>query len=310
MKEISQITTKFSIRIEYLALIIATIAVSGASIFIRSSRSAPIIIAFWRLFLVVLLLTPLLLSSEIRKQFRLVSSYHHMKYFILAGFFLSLHFFSWIQSLEYTSVAASVIVVNSSPLWVIFLSFVLFRETITQYQIIGLILCFLGIIFIAFGDSPNQLLYSFQEGVILALFGALMVACYFIIGKNMRSRFNVPNITYTYYVNFFCTLFLFLYSLGFSEDVWIFPLSDMTWFLALAIGPSLLGHALYTYTMKKLSAQVVSLTVLGEAAGASILGFIFLSENLPATTILGGFFIGIGIILAVLTEKPPRSIPL
>jgi drug/metabolite transporter (DMT)-like permease len=54
--------------------------------------------------------------------------------------------------------------------------------------------------------------------------------------------------------------------------------------------------------MKKLSAQVVSLTVLGEAAGASILGFIFLSENLPLSTIFGGIFIGIGIILAVLTE--------
>ncbi len=302
MKEISQITSKFPIRYEYVALIIATIAVSGASIFIRYSISAAIIIAFWRLFLVVLLLSPLLLSAEIRKQFRSVSSFSHMKYFILAGFFLSLHFFSWIQSLEYTSVAASVIVVNSSPLWVIFLSFALFRETITSSQVIGLILCFIGIILIAFGEVPSQLLGSFQEGVFLALFGALMVACYFIIGKQMRSRFNVSNIAYTYFVNAYCTIFLFLYSLGLSENVWIFPSSDMTWFLALAIGPSLLGHALYTYSMKKLSAQVVSLTVLGEAAGASILGFIFLSERLPFTTLLGGLFIGIGIILAVLTE--------
>jgi drug/metabolite transporter (DMT)-like permease len=221
---------------------------------------------------------------------------------VLAGFFLSLHFFSWIQSLEYTSVAASVIVVNSSPLWVVFLSYVLFRETITPYQVIGLFLCFIGIFLIALGDSPSQMLESFQEGVILALFGALMVACYFIIGKRMRSRFDVSNISYTYFVNGFCTIFLFLYSLGLSEKVWVFPLSNVIWFFALAIGPSLLGHALYTYSMKKLSAQVVSLTVLGEAAGASILGFIFLSENLPLSTIFGGIFIGIGIILAVLTE--------
>ncbi|MHA1977300.1 MAG: DMT family transporter [Candidatus Hodarchaeales archaeon] len=305
MKDFSSISAKSSIRYDYLALIIATIAVSGASIFIRYAlkSSAPIIIAFWRLFLVVLLLTPLLLFSEMRKQFRSVLTFHHMKYFVLGGFFLSLHFFSWIQSLEYTSVAASVIVVNSSPLWVVFLSFILFREVISPYQVIGLILCFAGIILIAFGDAQNQLFESFQEGVILALFGSLMVACYFIIGKRMRSQFEVSNISYTYFVNGSCTIFLFLYSLGLSEQVWVFPLSNMTWFLALAIGPSLLGHALYTYSMKKLSAQVVSLTVLGEAAGASILGFIFLSEHLPISTILGGVFIGIGIILAVLNEE-------
>jgi drug/metabolite transporter (DMT)-like permease len=225
-----------------------------------------------------------------------------MKFFILAGFFLSLHFFSWIQSLEYITVAASVIVVNSSPLWVSFLSFILLRETITPYQVLGLILCFFGIILIATGGDPNQILGTFQEGVILALFGAIMVACYFIIGKQMRTRYAVSNIAYTYFVNGFCTIFLFLYSLGLSEDVWSFPASDMMWFLALAIGPSLLGHALYTYSMKKISAQVVSLTVLGEAAGASVLGFIFLSQILPVTTILGGIFIGFGIIVAVLTE--------
>ncbi|MHA1993889.1 MAG: DMT family transporter [Candidatus Hodarchaeales archaeon] len=305
MKEISHSTAKILIRYEYLALIIATIAVSGASIFIRYAliSSAPIIIAFWRLCLVVILLTPLLFFSDIRKQFRSVSTFNHMKYFVLAGFFLSLHFFSWIQSLEYTSVAASVIVVNSSPLWVVFLSYVLFRETIAPYQVIGLILCFIGIFLIGLGASPDQMFESFQEGVILALFGALMVACYFIIGKRMRSRFEVSNISYTYFVNAFCTIFLFLYSIGLSEKVWVFPLSNMIWFLALAIGPSLLGHALYTYSMKKLSAQVVSLTVLGEAAGASVLGFIFLSENLPISTIFGGVFIGVGIILAVLTEN-------
>ncbi len=303
MKEISQITNKFPVRYEYLALIIATLAVSGASIFIVTSKSPPILDAFWRMFLVVLLLSPLLFLTEIRTQFYQVLTIDHMKYFILAGFFLSLHFFSWMQSLEYTTVAASVIVVNSSPLWVIFLSFLLFRETLNRYQVIGLFFCFIGIIFIASGGSSDQFIGSFQEGIILALFGAVCVACYFIIGKQMRSQFKVSNISYTYFVNAFCAFFLFLYSLYLSENVWNFPVSDMTWFLALAIGPSLLGHALYTYSMKKLSAQVVSLTVLGEAAGASLLGFLFLSQELPISTIIGGIFIGIGIVLAVLTEE-------
>ena len=284
------------------SLLIATLAVSGASIFIRFCDSSALTIAFWRIFLVVLLLTPLLIFPDVRKQFKNAISKEQIKFFILAGFFLSLHFFSWIQSLQYTTVAASVIVVNSSPLWVTFLSFVFFRETINRFQVIGLILSFIGVILIALLNTPLELFSTFQEGVILALFGGVAVAFYFIIGKRMRSIFKVSNIPYTYFVNGFCAFFLFVYSILFSENVFDFPESDLYWFFALAIGPSLLGHALYTYAMKRLSSQAVSLTVLGEAIGASILSFIFLSEILTVPTIIGGVFIGVGIIVAVLSE--------
>ena len=110
-----------------VSLIIATFAVSGASIFIRYCDSSALIIAFWRILLAVVLLTPLLLYREIRYQFQEAFNMEQIKFFLAAGFFLSLHFFSWIQSLQYTTVAASVIVVNSSPLWVTFLSFIFFR---------------------------------------------------------------------------------------------------------------------------------------------------------------------------------------
>jgi len=249
------------------SLLIATIAVSGASIFIRYCDSSALTIAFWRIFLVVFLLTPLLIFHDVRTQFKDALSKEQIKFFIVAGFFLSLHFFSWIQSLQYTTVAASVIVVNSSPLWVIFLSFVFFRETINPFQVIGLILSFVGVILIALLNSPLESVNKFQEGVILALFGGVAVAVYFIIGKRMRSSFRVSNIPYTYFVNGFCAFFLFVYSVLLSENIFIFPESDFFWFFALAIGPSLLGHALYTYAMKILSSQTVSLTVLGEAIG-------------------------------------------
>jgi drug/metabolite transporter (DMT)-like permease len=130
-----------------------------------------------------------------------------------------------------------------------------------------------------------------------------MVAFYLIIGKRMRSRLDVGNIPYTYFVNGFCALFLFSFSLLLSENVMVFPIADLTWFLLLAIGPSLFGHALYTFAMKNLSAQVVSLTVLGEAVGASLLSFIILSEPLFVNTLIGGIMIGFGIILAVTSEK-------
>ncbi|MCK4848867.1 MAG: EamA family transporter, partial [Candidatus Heimdallarchaeota archaeon] len=209
----------------------------------------------------------------------------------------------WIQSLQYTTVAASVIVVNSSPLWVIFLSFIFFRETINPFQVIGLILSFIGVILIALLNSPLEIFDKFQEGVILAFFGGIAVAFYFIIGKRMRSSFRVSNIPYTYFVNVFCAFFLFVYSILLSQNVFSFPDSDLFWFFVLAIGPSLLGHALYTFAMKRLSSQTVSLSVLGEAIGASILSIIFLSEALSVPTIIGGLFIGVGIVMAVHSEQ-------
>jgi drug/metabolite transporter (DMT)-like permease len=286
-----------------ISLLIAVFAVSLASILIRFCDSSALTIAFWRIFLAVVLLTPLLLYSDIRNQFLTTLNLEQLKFYIAAGFFLSLHFFSWIQSLQYTTVAASVIVVNSSPLWVTFLSFVFFRETINRFQVIGLILSFIGVILIAFLNSPLELLSEFQEGVILALFGGIMVALYFIIGKRMRSNFKVSNIPYTYFVNIFCAFFLFFYSLVFSENVFSYSSNDFIWFLALAIGPSLLGHALFTYAMKRFSGQVVSLTAIGEAVGASILSYLFLSEVLSGPTIIGGFFIGVGIVIAVHSEQ-------
>lgn len=286
-----------------ISLLVATLGVSGASIFIRYCQSPAITIAFWRLFLVVLLLSPLFFLPKVAVQFHPVLNWQHMKYFMLSGFFLSLHFFSWIQSLEYTSVSASVIVVNSSPLWVIFFSFVLFREVISKKQLLGLFLSILGVFVIALEDTPDFFPDTFQEGVILALFGATMVAFYMIIGKRMRSRYEVGNIPYTYFVNLFCTFFLFIFSLLLTEKVWVFPISDLIWFISLAIGPSLLGHALYSYAMKRLSAQVVSLSVLGEAVGASILSFIFLSEILTERILIGGLLIGMGIIIALYVES-------
>ncbi|UCE13981.1 MAG: EamA family transporter [Candidatus Heimdallarchaeota archaeon] len=285
-----------------ISLIVATIAVSWASIFISfllDNGVPPVIIAFWRVFLSVMFLFPLFSRQEIRNQFRPYFKLTYQRFFALSGFFLSLHFFSWIQSLEFLSVAASVIVVNSSPIWVIVFSFILFQEKITIQQFIGLIIGFFGLFLISMAPTPHQDDAIYPQGIILALFGAVMVAFYFMIGKRMRSQHTVPNIPYVFFVNLFCAGFLFLFSFLLSVNVLNFTLEDLVWFIALAIGPSLLGHALYTYSMKHLSAQTVSLAVIGETVGASLLAWFILSQDLPTITLIGGVLVLIGIYLNV-----------
>jgi drug/metabolite transporter (DMT)-like permease len=285
-----------------VSLIIATLSVSWASIFITillQNDVPAVVIAFWRLFLSVVFLFPLILRKEIRDQFKPHLKLPYQSFFLLSGFFLSLHFLSWIQSLTSLTVAASIIVVNSSPIWVIVISFVLLREKITFYQFIGLIFGFIGLFLITFAQDTQQATVLISEGIFLALFGAVMVAFYFIIGKRMRTQFTVPNIPYVFFVNLFCSGFLFVFALIFGENILHFEVQDVIWFIGLAIGPSLLGHALYTYAMKHLSAQTVSLAVIGEAVGASLLAWIIFSQGLTPTILIGGVFVFIGIYLNV-----------
>lgn len=290
-----------------ISLIIATVAVSWASIFITILLNPPhnipaVVIAFWRLFLSVLFLLPFILREEVRNQFKPFIDISYLRIFALSGLFLSLHFLSWISSLDPAfglSVAVSVLVVNSSPIWVVVISFALLREKITFYQLIGLILGFGGLLLISLAPGSQQSSILLPEGILLASFGAIMVACYFIIGKRMRAHHTVPNIPYVFFVNSFCSLFLFVFALILGENIFKFNLNDLVFFIALAIGPSLLGHAMYTYAMKHISAQTVSLAVIGETVGASLLAWVIFSQVLPPLTLIGGFLVLIGIYLDV-----------
>ncbi|MFW9905211.1 MAG: DMT family transporter [Candidatus Thorarchaeota archaeon] len=296
-----------------ISLIIATVAVSWASIFITILLNPPhdipaVVIAFWRLFLSVLFLFPFTLRKEVRNQFRPFIDVSYLRIFALSGLFLSLHFLSWISSLDPAlglSVAVSVLVVNSSPIWVVIISFLLLKEKITSYQLIGLLLGFGGLLLISFTpDSQQSDTILLPEGILLALFGAIMVACYFIIGKRMRTHHTVPNIPYVFFVNSFCSFFLFIFAVILGKNIFIFTLNDLILFVALAIGPSLLGHAMYTYAMKHISAQTVSLAVIGETVGASILAWMIFSQVLPPITLIGGFFILLGIYLDIKYDLP------
>ena len=293
-----------------ISLIIATIAVSWASIFITILLNPPysipaVVIAFWRLFLSIIFLLPFIFQKEVRNQFKPFFNISHQRLFALSGFFLSLHFLSWISSLDPElglSVAVSVIVVNSSPIWVVVISFLLLKEKINVYQLTGLILGFGGLLLISFASDSQQTITLLPEGIFLALFGAVMVASYFIIGRQMRTHRTVPNIPYVFFVNFFCSVFLFLFALILGQNVFHFSLSALVWFIALAIGPSLLGHAMYTYAMKHISAQTVSLAVIGETVGASLLAWIIFSQTLPPITMIGGLLVLVGIYLNIKFE--------
>jgi drug/metabolite transporter (DMT)-like permease len=274
------------------AILIAVVAVSFSAILIRWSDSHPFVIAAYRMGITSLILLPLVLAkyiSEIKKIKR-----NELIFMIAIGMILALHFGSWIASLEETSVASSVILVTSHPLFVAIVSHYIFRE---KLQTIG----YIGILTI--GDY--ELGGSNLKGDVLALIGSIAAGIYILGGR--KSRRSVSLIPYVFIVYSICTICLLAACVAVSAPLYPLPLSEYELFILMAIIPTILGHTFYNYALKYVKAQVISVSLLGEPIGSSILAYILLSEAAPRFTIIGGALILPGIYLAYIGRNVKKG---
>ena len=296
------------------SLLIAILAVSTASIFIRFAQTdgAPsLVIAALRLTFATLLLAPLALTrhraelkSLTRKQVALG---------IASGLFLAVHFATWISSLEYTSVASSVVFVSTGPLWVALLSPVLLNEKSTRAAIVGLGLAILGGAIIGLSDACviqdgiqcpelGQVMQGrAMWGNFLALAGAWAVTGYLIIGRKLRAGMSLIPYIFLVYGMAAAALIVIMFAAG--KSPFGFEAKTYGWIFLLAAIPQLIGHSTYNWALRYLPAAFVAVTTLGEPIGSAILAFFILSETPSTATILGGILILLGIFLASRNEK-------
>lgn len=296
-----------------IALFFAILAVSTASIFIRKAQEyAPsLVIAAGRLTLATVILAPVAWTQK-RKE--LVSlSRSELGLILLSGFFLALHFATWISSLEYTSVASSVVLVSTVPLWVALLSPVLLKEHVNRLVQMGMILALIGGTIVGLSDSCTwngtylncPSLSSFVRGQaflgdLLALAGAITAAGYLLIGRKIRARISL--ISYIFVVYGMAALVLIVFMISARQTPAGFPAITYLWILLLALFPQLIGHSTYNWALGYLSAAYVSIALLGEPVGSTILAYIILSETPSALKIAGGILILAGIYFASLSE--------
>lgn len=279
------------------AILIAVVAVSFSAIFIKLSDAHPFVIAAYRMGITSLILLPLVVAKylpEIRQIER-----NELIFMIGIGMILALHFGSWIASLDETSVASSVILVTSHPLFVAIVSHYIFREKLQTIGYIGIIIAFTGIIILTVGDY--ELGGSNFRGDVLALIGSIAAGTYILGGR--RARRSVSLIPYVFIVYSICTLCLLAACVVVSAPLYPLPLTEYGLFILMAIVPTILGHTFYNYALKYVKAQIVSVSLLGEPIGSSILAFILLSEPAPRLTIIGGCLILPGIYLAYIGRK-------
>lgn len=299
-----------------IAIFIAILAVSTASIFIRlAQQDAPsLVIAAVRLTLASLILVPATFTSASNRVQLKNLTPTDWGLAVFSGLFLSIHFASWITSLEYTTVVASVALVSTGPLWVALLSPLFLREFPSRWVWMGMFLALIGGILVGLSDScsvrglslacppPSDLMAgSAFFGNFLALLGALTVAGYLLIGRRLRAKMDL--VPYVFVVYSVAAIALIAYMLIAGQTPFGYPSLTYVWMLALALIPQLIGHSTYNWALLYLPASMVSVTTLAEPVGAAILAFVILRETPSPPVIFGGILILLGVYLAMRTNK-------
>ncbi|NSL52452.1 DMT family transporter [Calidifontibacillus erzurumensis] len=290
----------------YLALAIGAIAVSTSAILVKLSSAPAAITATYRLLLAVLLMLPFF-SSNYLQELRSIEKKDWI-YSIIAGVFLAFHFIFWFESLNYTSVASSVVLVTLQPIFAFIGTYFFYKERLTVVAVLSGLFAIIGSIIISWGDfqvSGMALLGDF-----LAIVAAIIVTAYFLFGQTVRKRLSLY--TYTFIVYSISSITLIIYDLILGYSFFSYPMKDWIVFLLLAIIPTLLGHTLFNWAIKWLSTSTISMTILFEPVGASILAYFILNEKLTASQWVGGTILMTGLFLFLWKkesqEKRPKNL--
>lgn len=297
-----------------ISLIVATLAVSTSSIFIRFAQAdgvPSLVIAALRLTFATVLIAPLALTRHLDEIKRL--SRTEVLLGVFSGIFLAAHFATWITSLEYTTVASSVVFVGTGPLWVALLSPLLLKEHISRIAVVGLVLAVIGGMIIGLGDAcawksglvcpelSTILQGRAMWGNFLALMGAWAVTGYLVIGRKLRAGTSL--VSYIFLVYGMAAIILTIIMLASGNTPAGFEPKTYGWIFLLAAIPQLIGHTTYNWALKYLTATLVAVTVLGEPIGSATLAFFLLNETPSLMTITGGILILLGIFLSSLRSK-------
>jgi drug/metabolite transporter (DMT)-like permease len=279
-------------------LVIGVVAVSFAAIFIRLADAPALSIAFYRQAMAAALFLPLAIGrwKELR---RLTTA--QIGVAVLSGALLALHFATWIASLSFTTVAASVVLVTTSPIFVAAASRILFGERVGNTTFIGILIGLIGAAVVSGGDFGIS--RRAAAGDLLALAGAITAAGYLLAGRRLRAEMSL--FAYVGVVYTTCALLLLPAAAvgarltGFSGETWFM-------FVLLAVIPQALGHTVFNYLLRDMDASLVAISIMGEPVGSTLLALAFFGEVPPWTAVLGGALILAGIYVAV-TRQPRAS---
>jgi len=281
----------------YITLFVGVLAVSFAAIFIRLADAPPLVIATYRLTIASIILIPIASVKSMRGLGKL--SRRDMLLILLSSVFVALHFGLWITSLSYTSIASSVVLVTSHPAFVAVISYFLWGERLNKLTISGIVVALAGVIFINYGGFTfgSQALL----GDLLALMAGFSMGAYLIIGGQLRARIDI--LSYLTLIYTCAAVILLVATLISGHSFFGYSPTTYIMLILLALIPQLLGHSCLNLALRLVPVTLVSVAILGEPVGATLLGCLILGEMPTTNEIVGGLLI-LGGIFTVMRRVP------
>ena len=281
----------------YLILFVGICVSSTAAILIKLCDAHPLVIAAYRMSIAAAFLIPWSFARYRVDTLRLIR--RRTLPIVGSGILLALHFASWISSLSHTSVASSALLVTTNPVFVGVGAWVLLKERIHPRLITGTVIALVGAFLISYGDLATG--GRALHGDLLAIVGAVAMSGHLLIGR--RQRQNIALTPYVTVVYAIAAVVLIMLALSAGQNLAGHSLRDYGLFVALAVGPQLLGHTSFNYSLRRISPSLLTLLMLVEPIGSSLLAYAVLSEVPPASTFLGGSVIIAGVVLALFRVK-------
>lgn len=296
-----------------LAFAWGILAVSSGSILARQALlyASPLVVSAYRLGVATLILLPIVLIRS-RRELRALRK--ELLLAVLAGVFLAFHFATWISSLVYTTVASSVVLVSTAPLWVALFAPLFLRESIRKGTVLGMLFALGGTVLVGISEICHWSIGGLQcpawdeffgaealWGDFLALLGSFLAAGYLLVGRFLRARYSL--LTYIFIVYAIAALVLLIWVGMTGLPVISYPPPAFGWFLALAILPQLFGHSTFNWALRYVPTALVSIALLGEPLGSTLLAYLFLNETPSGLKMIGGGLILTGLVIALLYQK-------
>ena len=281
-----------------LPLIISIVAISFAAIFVKWSNAPATILSMYRMILACLLLVPIVLFK--RKEFQKLTR-REWSLLFLSGLFLALHFALWFGSLKLTTVASSTIILALQPIISLIGGTILFKERTTKAALMTMGIAVFGAIMVGWGDfglSKNAII-----GDILSFLSVIVVVGYLLIGQSVVKK--VSHWIYSFCVFGFAAIALIVYNVVTQVNLGGYDSKEWGIFVLLAVVPTI-SHLINNWLMNYVNATTISMSILGEPVGATILAAIFLGERLVGWQIVGGILVLLGVFL-FLTQQLQRN---
>ena len=281
----------------YLALILGTMAVSTGAIFARLADAPALVIAAYRVGLATLILAPIAWYKT-RDEIKTLSK-RDLKLAVTSGCFLAVHFATWISSLDYTSVANSVVLVNTNPLWVGLLTPLIAREQVKRAAIYSIGISVIGGAIIGYGDFATGGKALLGDG--LALAGSMCAAIYLLLGRSLRRKLSL--VAYIFICYGSAAVILWIVVLSLRLPITGFSPGTLAAFWGMALIAQIIGHSTYNWALRWLTAGLIAVSLLGEPIGSTILAYLIFDEGLTVYKVVGGVIILSAIYLAASSES-------